>query len=234
MRKIINLFLLLSILVGCASEVQSYDAVVDKAMRRPLVHSVSRTKDFLKYYVLPDVGVSDTTEISSVFDIEGFPIVMSLNVSDIVSRQYYGSATFKSKLNREGVLYKKNGTYVDRNGKLISYAFTVLEDGANHVLVLENNIVTLMGVITPVLAQRVVDSMFVTLRSVEANEQEIASKYSNKVIVDYKAVHEEFFNHKIPESGTLYDIYNQLHPNDAIIIEDDTNLTEDTNQEGGL
>lgn len=221
------------LLTGCVSGNKSYDEIVDKAMQRPLVHSISRTKDSLKYYVLPDVGVSETTDISSVFDIEGFPIVMTLNVSEIIAREYYGATSFKSKLKVETALYTKSGTYVDRNGRLIPYTFTVLEVDGNHVLVLENNVVTLMGVVHPDLAQRVVDSMFVTLRSVEANESEIATKYSNKVVVDYKAVHEEFFNHKIPESGTLYDIYNQLHPNDAIEIEDGTNLSEESDQVGG-
>ena len=218
---------------GCAKPSTDYELVVEKAMSRPLVHSISRTKNYLRYYVLPDVGVRETTELSSVFEIEGFPIVMTLKVADIVSRQYYNTTGFTSKINEENALYKRKGTYVDKHGRLISYVFNVIEVDSKHVIVVENDLVTLMGVVEPSLAQRVVDSMFVTMRSVEANEAEIATQYSNKVVVDYKAVHEEFFNHKIPESGTLYDIYNQLHPNDAIEIEDNSEGGNDTGQMGG-
>lgn len=233
MRKSIILILILFLCTACAKSESNYEAIVEKAMSRPLVHSISRTKEYLKYYVLPDVGVRETTEISSVFEIEGFPIVMTLNVADIIAREYYDAKGFESKIDSATALFSKRGTYVDRKGRLISYVFNVVNADGKHIVILENHLVTLMGVVEPALASRVVDSMFVTLRSVEANELEIANLYSNKEIVDYKAVHEEFFNHKIPESGTLYDIYNQLHPNDAIEIEDDSGEVEESSPMGG-
>ena len=219
MRKIgILISACLLFLTGCAQASQNYDQIIAKAMSRPLTHSISRTKNALRYYVLPDVGVRETTDLSSVLDIENTTVVMSLSVSDIVARQYYDVKGFESKILSDKVLYKKKGVYVDRNGKQNTYVFTVLDSEGKKVVVLENGLISLVGTLKDTAMSLVVDSMFVTMRSVDVDEKDVASHYSNKTIVNYKAIHEEFFNHRVPESGTLYDIYNQLHPNDEIKV----------------
>lgn len=218
------------LLTGCASPTQSYDDLVNKALSRPLAMSISRTKNHLKYYVLPDVGVRSTTDISSVLEIEGYPIVMDVSVSDIIAREYYNARSFVSKIREGQATFVKNGTYVDRNGTIHSYVFSLIEVGNNVAIIIENGIISMMGVVDASMLQRVVDAMFVTMRSVEVNQEEVAKLYSNKIIVDYKAVHEEFFDHRVPESGSLIDIYNQLHPNDA--IDTGTQNTEDQSDSG--
>lgn len=233
MRKIgILISVCLIVLTGCAQQSQDYDQIIEKAMSRPLTHSISRTKNALRYYVLPDVGVRETTDLSSVLDIENTTVVMSLSVSDIVARQYYDAQGFNSKITSDKVIYTKKGVYIDRNDRQNTYVFTVLDAEGKKLVVLENGLISLVGTLKDTSMALVVDSMFVTMRSVDVDEKEVATHYSNKTVVNYKAIHEEFFNHRVPESGTLYDIYNQLHPNDEIKVNPGTETPNNSGPSG--
>ncbi|QIK70333.1 hypothetical protein G7062_08505 [Erysipelothrix sp. HDW6C] len=225
MRKFIAIALVsLLILTGCGSQ-KTYDQMIQQALSRPLVTSPNRNKQFLKYYVLPDTGIKETTQLSTLMEVAGYPVMMTLNVSDIITRKYYdasGSAeknhTFVSQITEDQTVFSHKGTYLDRNDQEQNFIFSVLEAEGEKILVLENGLISLIAVVRDVDVNYVVDSMFVTMRSSEVNEDKVVAHYSNKEIIDYKAIHEEFFDHKVPETGTLLDIYNQLHPDDKIVV----------------
>ena len=79
-----------------------------------------------------------------------------------------------------------------------------------------------MGLISTVDYEYVLSSMMTVMRSVDVAEKAVVAQYSNKEVIEYNSFHEEFFEQKIPESGSLIDMYNQLHPDNKI------------EQEGGL
>lgn len=216
-KRIIASALVLVILAGCSSP-KPYEAVVQDALSRPLVQSPNKNKQYLKYYVLPDTGVKETTQLSTMMTVMSEPVMMTLDVSEIIGRKYYDSAVLETKLNADTVEYTQSGTYLDRNDVERQFIFTVLLSGNKKTIILENGIVTLVGIVSPSNLAYVADSMFVTMRSTEVNEDEVVAYYSNKEIIDYKAVHENFFDHKVPEEGSLIEIYNQLHPDNPIEV----------------
>ncbi|WZU00472.1 hypothetical protein MGH68_12975 [Erysipelothrix sp. D19-032] len=187
-------------------------------MSRPLVQSPNKNKQYLKYYVLPRYWRQRNHTTFNHDDCDVRTCHDDLRCIEIIGRKYYDSSSSRNKIERDTVEYTQSGTYLDRNDVERQFIFTVLPSGNKKTIILENGIVTLVGIVSPSNLAYVADSMFVTMRSTEVNEDEVVAYYSNKEIIDYKAVHENFFDHKVPEEGSLIEIYNQLHPDNPIEV----------------
>lgn len=217
-------------LTACSVKDIDYSQMIASSLTRPLVSSTNRNKKLLKYYVLPDVGVKETTELSSLLDVDSNTILLTLNVSDIISKKYYEQNEVKTQINSQEVDFQETGIYVDSRDEKRTYVVSIKTIGNKKAIMIENGLVTLIGVARPASLEYVFDAMMVTMRSVDVDENQVVATYSNKEVIDYQAIHQEFFHHANPETGTLEDLYYQMHPDEK---KDDNESQQPNESEGG-
>ncbi len=219
MKKIGLTALCLILLSGCTIN-KTTDEILQNSLGRPLPMGLNQNKGLFKYYISPDMGIKSANNISSVIKIGDSDIMLRLNVSNIISKYY--NAEMKYEFAEEEGVARYEGTYLDREDVRQFYVLYEIDMKDKKAVVLENEAVALMGLISSVEYDYVLSSMMTIMRSVDVVEKSVVSQYSNKEVIEYNSFHEEFFEQKIPESGSLIDMYNQLHPDDKI------------EQEGGL
>lgn len=213
-RLVLSLILALLILTGCGAKNTDYKQMVSKSLTRPLVSSTNRNKKLFKYYVLPDVGVKETTELSTLLEIGSSKVLLTLNVSDIISKEYYDQKEVRTQIAEANVDFQEKGIYVDASDVKRTYVVSIKTIGDKKAIMIENGLVTLIGVARPASLEYVFDAMMVTMRSVDVDEKLVVASYSNKEEIDTQAITEEFFRPNNPESGSLEDLYYQMHPNE--------------------
>lgn len=235
LRKISLVILASFLLTGCAGKQMSYDQMIQKSLSRPLPPSNNKSKQYIKYYTLPDVGIKESNQLSTLYEVSGNKVMLSIDVPKIIQRKYYKDSEMETGYNKDDVLYSYSGTYLDNQDKEQKFNILIYEVGSKKGIIMENNSVNLIGIVNDSDMLYVMESMLTTLRSSTVNEEKIAAEYSNKEIIQYKATHENFFEQAVPESGSMIDMYNQLHPDDPIKIDGNSdtkeNASEDTNND---
>lgn len=219
MKKIVLFVLSLLLLSGCASDKKTED-ILSSSLGRPLPIGLNQNKGLFKYYIAPDMGIKSSNNISSVIKMGDSDIMLRLNVSNIITKYY--DENKKYEFSEDERVTRYDGTYLDRDDVRQFYVLYEIDMNNQKAVVLENEAVALMGLISTVDYEYVLSSMMMVMRSVDVEEKSVVAEYSNKEVIEYNSFHEEFFEQKIPESGSLIDMYNQLHPDDKI------------EQEGGL
>lgn len=216
MRKF-GLALLCLFMMSACSVNRDVDAIIKSSLSRPLPAGVNHTKTYMKYYLSPEFGIKASTDISTLIRVEDTEIMMNLNVSEIVANRYYNDKERRLRVNDtlENVT-RKEGSYLDANDVQRAFNLSVIALEGSQALVLENGLVDLIAIVNDSNINYVLDAMIVIMRSVEVNEDSIVANYSNKEIIEYNTIHEDFFEQTVPEAGSLIDMYNQLNPDDKI------------------
>ena len=206
-------------LSACASD-KTTDEILASSLGRPLPIGLNHNKGLFKYYIAPDMGIKSSNNISSLIKIGDSDIMLRLNVSNIITKFYDDKK--KYEFSDDERVKRYDGTYLDRDDVRQFYVLYEIDMNNKKAIVLENESVALMGLISTVDYEYVLSNMMTIMRSVDVQEKAVIAQYSNKEVIEYNSFQEEFFEQKIPESGSLIDMYNQLHPDDKI------------EQEGGL
>ena len=209
---------MLLLLSACKSQPISFSESLHKSLSRPLPFGTNYSKPYYKYYLPPNMGVKSSTEIGSVLSINRDEIMMNLKVSRVVALSYddkdFGLDDLKKE---EGNIFQEGGHYLDINDKERMFLFTVYEiKKYRYLMVLENERVELVSIVDGHNASYILENMMLILRSLDVNDELIVAQYSNKEIIEDKTIHEDFFEHVVPESGNLIEMYNRLHPDDKI------------------
>lgn len=216
LRRIGILLLALFLLAGCRVETD-VDAIIKSSLSRPLPVGANHSKSYLKYYLSPEFGVKTSTPISTLIRVGDTEVMLNLSVSEIVANRYYSDEQLENRVNQElaNVIHSE-GTYLDMGDVQRTFRLSVIELEKSKALVLENGLVDLVSIVDDSNLAYVLDAMLMIMRSVEVDEDLIVSHYSNKEIIEYNPIHEEFFEQTVPESGSLVDMYNQLNPDNQI------------------
>lgn len=211
------------LLSACASD-KTTEEILSSSLGRPLPIGLNHNKGLFKYYVAPDMGIKSSNNISSIIKIGDSDIMLRLNVSNIITKFYDNEK--KYEFSDDERVKRYDGTYLDRDDVRQFYVLYEIEMNNRKAVVLENESVALMGLISSVEYEYVLSNMMTIMRSVDVQEKAVVARYSNKEVIEYNSFHEEFFEQKIPESGSLIDMYNQLHPDDK--IEQEGGLSDDS------
>lgn len=209
---------MLLFLTACQKGSVSYQDSLNKSLSRPLPFGTNYSKPYYKYYLPPNIGVKSSTKIGSVLSLNNDEIMMNLKVSRVVALSYQkeGIALEDLKKEKENI-FQEGGHYLDINDKERLFLFTVYPITKNrNLLVLENERVELVSIVAESNAPYMLENMMLILRSLDVNDDLVIADYSNKEIIEDKTIHEDFFEHAVPESGNLIEMYNRLHPDDKI------------------
>ena len=217
LRKLLTLFVTLLLISGCQAKEANFEEALRQTLARPLPVSTNHNKPYFKYYLPPNVGVKTSTELGSLLDLDGHKIMLNLKVSQVVTSQYEETKTNFEKVEDQRILFSDFGHYIDNDDKEWQYRINIYNlKNDTFGLFLENDFVELVALATKEDYEFIFENMMIILRSVDVEEEKIFLAYSNKEIVENKTIHEDFFEHVVPEDGNLIDMYNQMHPDDKI------------------
>lgn len=216
LRKLGLVLIAIFLLTGCGVET-NVDKIMKSSLSRPLPVGANHSKKYLKYYLSPEFGVKTSTPISTLIRVGDAEVMLNLSVSEIVANRYYSDDQIEKRVNESlDNVQKKEGTYLDKGDIQRPFRLSIIELEESKALVLENGLVDLVSIVDDTNIAYVLDGMIMIMRSVEVDEDLIVSHYSNKEIIEYNPIHEEFFEQTVPESGSLIDMYNQLNPDNQI------------------
>jgi len=218
LKKFVSVLAVLLLLSACKSKPISFSEPLHRSLSRPLPFGTNYSKPYYKYYLPPNVGVKSSTEIGSLLSIEQSEIMMNLKVSRVVALSYSDhDLKLEDLMDEKENLFQEGGHYLDVNDQERMFLFTVYEvKKERYLFVLENERVELVSIVDNNNAAYILENMMLILRSIDVNDALIVANYSNKEIVEDKTIHEDFFEHAVPESGNLIEMYNRLHPDDKI------------------
>ncbi len=207
-------------LTACSPKKLNYASQVKTSLKRPLPAGTNQRKPYFRYYLPPNMGVKASNEVASLIGIEHYELVMNLKVSRVIASQEQGDLAqeaLSEDLNKK-MIFNTDGKYLDLNGQKQAFYLSVFEQDPEHVsLLLENNQVEMIAVVAKTDFSYVFEHMMLVLRSIEVDEKKVVKDFSNKEVIEDKTIHEDFFEHAVPESGSLIDMYNRLHPDDPIV-----------------
>ena len=108
------------------------------------------------------------------------------------------------------------GTYMDAHDVSRNFEYHEIAFGNDRAILIDNGLITLLTLVNDAQKEITVRGMMTIMRSAKIDEQMVVDRFSNKELVQYNSIHEGFFEQEVPESGSLIDLYNQLHPDDKI------------------
>ncbi len=198
---------------------KSHERILQEALAQPLPNGTSHNKGLFKYYLSPDMGIKRSTDTSSLITYNNVEIMMSLNVPEILYN-YYNSTEQEELLSTSSVVENDRiiftGTYMDAHDVSRNFEYHEIAFGNDRAILIDNGLITLLTLVNDAQKEITVRGMMTIMRSAKIDEQMVVDRFSNKELVQYNSIHEGFFEQEVPESGSLIDLYNQLHPDDKI------------------
>lgn len=220
MKKLLISLIVIGLVSGCSAKNES-DDLINRALAMPPVTGTNHSKGFLKYYLNPDMGIKASTQTSSLLMIDNTEVMMSINVSEILSNFYKDDKEKEIMLTEmaveeNGSETRIEGMYLDQGDKQRSYTYLERDVGEHVAITLSNGLVTLVTLVYPGQKNMMIPSLVSILRSTQVSEDLVVAQFSNKEVIHFDTIHKEFFEQEIPESGSLIDMYNQMNPDDKI------------------
>ncbi len=206
MKKII-LVIFLVFLVGCSTEVESFETTLAtklEAVAMANTLSPDNRKTFYSYYIEPSIGRRKTDETYNIFVKDGIEFAMNLNISNILNDSYYKkTTTLSSTIQSEALWFSNSGKYVDYKGEENDYFYSVYQDSNFYYITFMTKYVTFFasGNQSEILA--IAPEMLKIAKTVEINQDEIVSAYFSQEVIEYEREKIQLYEVMIPENGRI-------------------------------
>lgn len=210
MKRISLLLILLILLTSCTSN--DLGAGFKAGLEKPNISSTNHKKPYYRYYVPPHVGVKKTDKTSSLLDIQGHQVLLSLSVDKIVSTKFdYEMSDDKVKIKEPD--FQDSASYIDINDASHKMSIRIYKlKNKNYAIFLNNEQVEFTAIVPLSALKIATDTMVSMLKSVVVDTEKVVLAYSTKEISTYDSTYSEFFEQTPPEAGTIKDMYEQLNP----------------------
>ena len=207
--KICILLLLIVVMSGCAVEKSEFSeyirGVVKESLSRVTPSYQNNHKKLYSYYLPASAGKYESNTISTILEINGYEVIMNLNVENVLAERYYANIDVSvNELLGSELIYSSSGVYVDYAGKQMSYALYIneLNNGTSFILLRTNHFTYLTNVEFNDVGATLKE-IFVIAKTTRINETEIVNYYSRKEVLDYDNQIVEIFQAKVPVNGDL-------------------------------
>ena len=208
-NRICILILLIVLLSGCAVDKSEFSVYINGIVKESLARVTSsyqnNHKKLYSYYLPASSGKYESNTISTILEINGYEVIMNLNVESVLAERYYENTdvTVNSLLDSE-VIYSSKGVYVDYSGRQMSYALYIneLNNGTSFILLRTNHFTYLTNVEFNDVGATLKE-IFVIAKSTRVNETEIVNYYSRNEVLNYDNQIVEIFQAKVPVNGDL-------------------------------
>jgi hypothetical protein len=207
--KICILLLLIVLFSGCAVSKSDFSAyineIVKESIARVNANYQNNHKKLYSYYLPATAGKYESNSISTILEINGYEVIMNLNVENVFAERYYENVDVSvNELLDSDLIYSSKGIYADYSGKLMNYALYIneLNNGTSFILLRTSHFTYLTNVEFNDVGATLKE-IFVIVKTTRINETEIVNYYSRKEVLNYDNKIVEIFQAKVPTNGDL-------------------------------
>lgn len=181
---------------------------------------------YYRYYKEPYVGRISSDATSNIFCLNGTQFVMNLNVPGMINQAYYPGETVGGMLVEGASLAAETaGHYTDWQSQERTYVCRVYRSQNLYVTILNTDFTEFFAMSTKNEVPSLAYEMLVIAKSVETDDEEILSRFSNHSVISYQKKKLELFQDMIPVNGAIEELFVD-YDEEGIRIGDSSQLSE--------
>lgn len=183
--------------------------VITQAINNSIYPSQNNHKDLFSYYLPFNVGKKETTDVSSILSIEGYDVVMNLNVSAVITDKYYSTSTYNTSeslgtVELSNTIFSNSGFYKDYEKKEQKYSYYITKaTDDSYLVLLKTKYFTYLTNVPLELLPLVTDQLFAIARSTRINAEKIVTVYSKKEQIKFEQKIVQIYQEQVPVNGAL-------------------------------
>lgn len=179
------------------------------------VFQADHNKKYYSYYISPEIGRMDGDSTGNVFNYQGTPFLMNLNISSVINHRYYKGIEDDSEiLNQKSRKAIASGKYQDLDGDVHDFTTAVYDLGnQNYLTAMRTDTVDFCSVSDALKSADLAGEMLKIARTVKVNDDAVASAYSRKETVTFTGEKIQLFDSVAPESGRVEELFDD---NDSV------------------
>ena len=184
---------------------------LDDAVTAEICSSVNINKGLISYYLEPSIGRISGNKSNSVFKIDGYEVVLNIDVSSVITTKYYGVGTneqdFRDIDAFPNQIDEVTGSFLSGSGIIKDFRYRLyrVSDNEYGILLQTSNLI-MVGKTGRGDVLDVIRKMMSILRTCRVDEEKIISTYSKKELINYKKETLDIFQKTYPENGSLQDM----------------------------
>ena len=184
---------------------------LDDAVTAEICSSVNINKGLISHYLEPSIGRISGNKSNSVFKIDGYEVVLNIDVSSVITTKYYGGGTneqdFRDIDAFPNQIDEVTGSFLSGSGIIKDFRYRLyrVSDNEYGILLQTSNLI-MVGKTGRGDVLDVIRKMMSILRTCRVDEEKIISTYSKKELINYKKETLDIFQKTYPENGSLQDM----------------------------
>ncbi len=219
MKKIF-ICLLLVLLVGCTSEaetLENLDIVINEIAMADYDLDLNHSKEYYSYYVDPLTDSFSTNLTSNNLHSDNINIAMNLNVVGIIHDKFLESEYQLSTVNTiVKPIYTKSGEFINQFDMTEMYQIEIFKNYSNYLINVRTKDFYFTSLVKLVEIETTIEKIFVTLKSVKVDVEEVVLDYYNQAIIDYEKQTIDLFEEYVPTNGLLSELINSPTPEESV------------------
>lgn len=210
MIKKISLLFICILLSGCVNngDISSQlDNVYDN--QKIISNRTNNYTDYIEYFVPSDINEQEANHLSFSFDGDGFGFIMNINASNIINNEYYKDTSLIDEgfFDDERIVYRKDGSFNNIDGKLINYFSKVYQYSDNeYMLYFVTNELNFYGYSNGKRIGLLADKILQMAMTSTVNNEKILTDYSSLDVIDYEKKTVNLFENIFPVEGRVDDL----------------------------
>lgn len=210
-KKIILILICLLSLTACVSNnISDFESQVNEGIdsAMPLNNSlgVNNITKYFSYYLPKDMTEDICEETYAVFEFNGFPIVMNLNISNIINKKYFTNVQLSSDeyFNSEKLLYTKSGSITNKKGNANEYLINIYSRDDTSVYVeFVTPSISFHSYCVNGMLKEVIRHMVVMVQYLQVDDTLVLENYYDRDLIDYQKKNVDLFDRIIPANGRI-------------------------------
>lgn len=162
---------------------------------------------YLEYYVPSDVFQCDSNDMSYVFDYNDSRLIMNVNVSGIINRDYYDTKiTSEGFFDKNALVYSHSGVFLGNDGKESEYLCEIYQYDLQYLIYFNCQDIIMYAYTYKSDVVALCSRILLMAKTVNVKQDAIIADYSNKDVVDYRKQQINLFESVLPVNGRIDDM----------------------------
>jgi len=210
-KKIISLLICLLTLSACVTNnISDFEAEVNKGIEgaMPINNSlgVNNITKYFSYYLPKDMTEYVCEETYAVFNFNESPIVMNLNIANIINKKYFTNVSLSSDdyFNKEKLIYSKTGALTTKKGIVSDYLINIYsrDDTSVYIEFVTPNMCFHSVCVNSMLSE-VIKHIVIMVQYIQVDDDLVLKNYYDRDLIDYQKKNVDLFDRIIPAHGRL-------------------------------
>jgi len=211
LKKIICILLCLLTISGCVSnDTKDFESQVNEGLKEAAsTNSNVGPNNYTKYftYYLPSDMTEDICdETYAVLEFYGFPIVMNLNISNMINSKYFSDVKLSSDnyFDSEKLLYTNKGNLTTKKNGEIEYLINIYtRDDTSVYIEFVTPCMSFHSVCLNGMLKEIIRHIALMVQYINVDEELVLKNYYDRDLIDYEKKNVDLFDRIIPANGRL-------------------------------